>query len=57
MLSTAELAILPLDVWKVKKQTNPGTFKGLSFKTVVKKYGWRRLYQGAPWTVARNSLG
>ncbi|KAI8583617.1 hypothetical protein K450DRAFT_221994 [Umbelopsis ramanniana AG] len=51
-----EIALLPLDVLKIKRQTNPEAFKGRGFLKIVADEGMG-LYRGAGWTAARNAPG
>ncbi|KAF9366327.1 Mitochondrial GTP/GDP carrier protein 1 [Mortierella sp. NVP85] len=52
-----EIALLPLDVLKIKRQTNPEAFKGRGVFRIVKEEGVQNLYRGALWTAARNAPG
>lgn len=56
LVGIGEIALLPLDVLKIKRQTNPETFRGRGFFTIVKDEGMG-LYRGAGWTAARNAPG
>ncbi|SGZ41533.1 probable Mitochondrial GTP/GDP carrier protein 1 [Hanseniaspora guilliermondii] len=57
MIGIGEIALLPLDVLKIKMQTNPDAFKGKGVFNVIKEHGIRSLYSGAGWTAARNAPG
>ncbi|KAI9496274.1 mitochondrial carrier domain-containing protein [Zychaea mexicana] len=56
LVGIGEIALLPLDVLKIKRQTNPEAFRGRSFVTIIKDEGMG-LYRGAGWTAARNAPG
>jgi len=56
MVGIGEMVIVPFDVLKIKRQTNPEAFRGRSTWEVVKKENYR-LYRGAGWTAARNAPG
>ncbi|GAA6005857.1 hypothetical protein JCM11491_004035 [Sporobolomyces phaffii] len=51
-----EIVLLPLDVLKIKRQTNPEAFRSRGFLQIVKDEGFS-LYRGASWTAARNAPG
>lgn len=51
-----EVVLLPLDVLKILRQTNPEAFRNRSFLSVVKDEGFA-LYRGWGWTMARNAPG
>merc|ERR1712230_144830 len=51
-----EIVLLPLDVLKIKRQTNPEAFRSRGFMRIVADEGFG-LYRGASWTVARNAPG
>ena len=51
-----EVVLLPLDVLKILRQTNPEAFRNRSFLSVVKDEGFS-LYRGWGWTMARNAPG
>jgi hypothetical protein len=56
LVGLGEVMLLPLDVLKIKAQTNPGALGGRSFvDLVLKERG--TLYSGATWTAARNLPG
>lgn len=52
----AQIALLPLDVLKIKAQTNPESLAGRGVVDIFTKEG-RGLYRGAGWTAARNAPG
>ncbi|CAG8480768.1 15769_t:CDS:2 [Cetraspora pellucida] len=55
-IGVGEVALLPLDVLKIKRQTNPETLKGRNIFQIF----WEerhRLYRGGLWTAARNAPG
>ncbi|OLY83582.1 Mitochondrial GTP/GDP carrier protein 1 [Smittium mucronatum] len=56
LIGIGEVVLLPLDVLKIKRQTNPEAFKGRSFLKIIRDEG-TGLYRGASWTVARNAPG
>ncbi|ODV85447.1 hypothetical protein CANARDRAFT_28246 [[Candida] arabinofermentans NRRL YB-2248] len=56
MIGIGEIVLLPLDVLKIKRQTNPEAFKGRGFFTIIKDEGFG-LYKGWGWTAARNAPG
>lgn len=51
-----EIILLPLDVLKIKRQTNPEAFRGRGLFKIIADEGWG-LYRGAGWTAARNAPG
>lgn len=56
LVGIGEIVLLPLDVLKIKRQTNPEAFKGRGlFKLVAEENV--RLYRGWGWTAARNAPG
>lgn len=55
-VSPGEVCLLPLDVLKIKAQTNPAVLKGKGLIELIVKENVK-LYQGASWTVARNVPG
>ncbi|VUG16376.1 GGC1 [Brettanomyces bruxellensis] len=57
IIGMGEVVLLPLDVMKIKSQTNPEAFKGRGFFTIMKEEGIRNLYKGWGWTMARNLPG
>ncbi|GMM48246.1 Ggc1 protein [Pichia kluyveri] len=56
LIGIGEVILLPLDVLKIKRQTNPESFKGRGFLKIIKDEGFS-LYNGAGWTAARNAPG
>lgn len=56
LIGIGEVVLLPLDVLKIKRQTNPESFKGRGFLQIIKDEGWG-LYRGWGWTAARNAPG
>lgn len=56
IMGVGEIVLLPLDVLKIKAQTNPETLKGRGIFQLVKEEG-RNLYKGGAWTAARNAPG
>lgn len=57
MIGIGEIFLLPLDVLKIKRQTNPESFKGRGFIKILKDEGIFNLYRGWGWTAARNAPG
>jgi hypothetical protein len=57
MMGIGEVALLPLDVLKIKAQTNPEALKGRGLVAILKQEKLRDLYRGAGWTMARNAPG
>ncbi|KAG7749531.1 hypothetical protein KL912_001532 [Ogataea haglerorum] len=56
LIGIGEIILLPLDVLKIKRQTNPEAFKGRGFFKILKDEGLG-LYKGWGWTAARNAPG
>lgn len=56
IVGVGEIALLPLDVLKIKSQTNPETLKGRGIFALIREEGFG-LYRGAMWTAARNAPG
>lgn len=56
MIGVGEIVLLPLDVLKIKRQTNPEAFHGRGFLRIIKDEGFS-LYRGWGWTAARNAPG
>ncbi|ORY20509.1 mitochondrial carrier domain-containing protein [Naematelia encephala] len=52
-----EVVLLPLDVLKIKMQTNPGALAGRGFFKLLTDEGIGSLYRGWGWTMARNAPG
>eukprot|EP00177_Eucheuma_denticulatum_P006526 GFKZ01011883.1.p1 GENE.GFKZ01011883.1~~GFKZ01011883.1.p1 ORF type:complete len:325 (-),score=39.13 GFKZ01011883.1:240-1214(-) len=57
VVGIGEVALLPLDVLKIKSQTNPGALRGRGLVTILKEERLAGLYRGAGWTAARNAPG
>ncbi|PLB39198.1 putative mitochondrial GTP/GDP transporter Ggc1 [Aspergillus candidus] len=56
LIGIGEIVLLPLDVLKIKRQTNPEAFRGRGLFKIVADEGFG-LYRGAGWTAARNAPG
>jgi hypothetical protein len=56
LMGIGEVLLLPLDVLKIKAQTNPEVLKGRGLVEIFVKEG-RALYKGGGWTAARNAPG
>ncbi|KAI4178228.1 MAG: hypothetical protein LQ346_007518 [Caloplaca aetnensis] len=56
IIGVGEIVLLPLDVLKIKRQTNPESFRGRGVVKIVADEGMG-LYRGAGWTAARNAPG
>ncbi|KAF8468374.1 mitochondrial carrier domain-containing protein [Kalaharituber pfeilii] len=56
LIGIGEIILLPLDVLKIKRQTNPDAFRGRGLFKIVKDEGFG-LYRGWGWTAARNAPG
>ena len=56
LIGIGEIVLLPLDVLKIKRQTNPEAFRGRGFVRVLLDEGFG-LYRGWGWTAARNAPG
>ncbi|KAJ2357864.1 high copy suppressor of abf2 [Coemansia erecta] len=56
LIGIGEVALLPLDVLKIKRQTNPEAFRGRGLVRIVRDEGMA-LYRGAGWTMLRNAPG
>ncbi|KAJ1833457.1 high copy suppressor of abf2 [Coemansia sp. RSA 2711] len=56
LIGIGEVALLPLDVLKIKRQTNPEAFRGRGLLKIVSDEGMA-LYRGAGWTMLRNAPG
>ncbi|WVR05661.1 hypothetical protein IAU60_002683 [Kwoniella sp. DSM 27419] len=52
-----EVVLLPLDVLKIKMQTNPDAIRGRGLLRLVTDEGVASLYRGWGWTMARNAPG
>lgn len=56
LIGIGEIALLPLDVLKIRAQTNPEAIAGRGVAQIFKQEGFA-LYRGAAWTAARNAPG
>ena len=56
LIGVGEVSLMPLDVLKVKGQTNPNAIKGHSLLQMIRKHRFA-LYQGGFWTALRNAPG
>ena len=56
LIGIGEIGLLPLDVLKIRAQTNPEAIGGRGLVQIVKSEGLA-LYRGAGWTAARNAPG
>jgi len=56
IVGIGEIVLLPLDVLKIKRQTNPESFRGRGVLKIVADEGFA-LYRGWGWTAARNAPG
>lgn len=56
-VGVGEIALLPLDVLKIKSQTNPAALRGRGLFTILREERLSGLYRGAGWTAARNAPG
>lgn len=56
LIGIGEIVLLPLDVLKIKRQTNPEAFRGRGIFAIIKDEGFG-LYRGWGWTAARNAPG
>ncbi|KAF0690097.1 Aste57867_18491 [Aphanomyces stellatus] len=56
LIGIGEIALLPLDVLKIRAQTNPAAIGGRGIVDIFKTEGFA-LYRGAGWTAARNAPG
>lgn len=56
LIGIGEIVLLPLDVLKIKRQTNPEAFRGRGVLRIIKDEGFG-LYRGWGWTAARNAPG
>lgn len=56
LIGIGEIVLLPLDVLKIKRQTNPEAFRGRGIFKIIADEGFG-LYRGAGWTAARNAPG
>lgn len=56
IMGVGEIVLLPLDVLKIKAQTNPESLQGRGIFKILADEGLN-LYRGASWTAARNAPG
>jgi hypothetical protein len=56
LVGMGEVVLLPLDVLKIKSQTNPDVLKGRGLADLIVKENFK-LYRGIWWTMARNCPG
>lgn len=56
IMGVGEVLLLPLDVLKIKAQTNPEVLKGRGLVDIFVKENFR-LWRGGMWTAARNAPG
>lgn len=56
LIGIGEIALLPLDVLKIRAQTNPAAIAGKGVVNIFTTEGFA-LYRGAGWTAARNAPG
>src|SRR3954468_6478015 len=56
IIGIGEIVLLPLDVLKIKRQTNPEAFRGRGVLKIIRDEGFG-LYRGWGWTAARNAPG
>eukprot|EP01083_Nonionella_stella_P035364 96525_1 len=56
LVGIGEVFLLPLDVLKIKSQTNPDVLKGRGLMDLIVNENFR-LYRGITWTAARNCPG
>ena len=56
LIGIGEIVLLPLDVLKIKRQTNPEAFRGRGIVKIIQDEGFG-LYRGWQWTAARNAPG
>jgi hypothetical protein len=57
MTGIGEVVLLPLDVLKIKMQTNPDALRGRGLFKLISDEGIASLYRGWGWTMARNAPG
>jgi len=56
LVGIGEVFLLPLDVLKIKSQTNPEVLKGRGLRDLIVNENFK-LYRGIGWTAARNCPG
>jgi hypothetical protein len=54
ILGVGEIALLPLDAYKIKSQTNKAAYQGMSVLDIARK---ENLFKGMGLTIMRNSIG
>jgi len=57
LIGAGEVILLPLDILKIKMQTNPQSLKGRGMYTILRQEGITKLYRGSVMTAARNAPG
>eukprot|EP00976_Prorocentrum_cordatum_P064775 1177623-Prorocentrum_minimum.AAC.1 len=57
LMGIGEVALLPLDVLKIKAQTNAEALGNRGLFTILRQEKLADLYRGAGWTVVRNAPG
>lgn len=57
VMGIGEVALLPLDVLKIKAQTNPESIGKRGLVAILREEKLASLYRGAGWTAARNAPG
>jgi hypothetical protein len=57
MWTSSHQVLLPLDVLKIKMQTNPDALRGRGLFKLISEEGVASLYRGWGWTMARNAPG
>lgn len=57
LVGIGEVVLLPLDVLKIKSQTNPAALRGRGLIGVLREERIGGLYKGAGWTMMRNAPG
>lgn len=57
MIGIGEVVLLPLDILKIKAQTNPASIAGRNIFQIFYKEGFANMYRGTGWTIARNAPG
>ena len=54
IIGMGDILFVPLDVLKIKKQTNINTFNNRSIYRILKEENFSNYYKGVPITIARN---
>lgn len=57
VIGVGEVLLLPLDVLKIKSQTNPEVLRGRGLLRLLREEKLTSLYRGWIWTAARNGPG